>query len=54
VNGKEAIKQFNYNMTEEERLEQLRSLNEKGWKARFFARTHSLYFSNTHHLRRKS
>ncbi|GEM_PF-1238739 len=30
VNGKEAIKQFNYYMTEEERLEQLRDLNEKG------------------------
>jgi CRISPR/Cas system-associated exonuclease Cas4 (RecB family) len=30
VNGKEAIKQFNYYMTEEERLEQLRNLNEKG------------------------
>jgi hypothetical protein len=30
VNGKEAIKQFNYYMTEEERLEQLKSLNEKG------------------------
>jgi len=29
VNGKEAIKQFNYYMTEEERLEQLRNLNEK-------------------------
>jgi hypothetical protein len=30
VNGKEAIKQFNYYMTGEERLEQLRNLNEKG------------------------
>ena len=30
VNGKEAIKQFNFYMTEEERLEQLRDLNEKG------------------------
>lgn len=29
VNGKEAIKQFNYYMNEEERVEQLKNLNEK-------------------------